>query len=110
MGSRNPDRIPFHQRRARCETVADMDAQGWDVISKCLTCGLMMQVDLKLIAKVSGPRTTLWNRRQGCRRLGCIGMVQFLARIPSLNSSHYPLETPDEPYIEQPAWKRGRDP
>jgi hypothetical protein len=34
-----------------------MMAQGWDVISKCRTCGLAMQVNLDLIAR-SGAKTS----------------------------------------------------
>jgi hypothetical protein len=78
MGSRNPDRVPITMRRSRCETVAGMIGEHWDVISKCSTCGLIMQVDLALVARVKGAKTSLWGRKQRCRRLGCAGFVDFL--------------------------------
>jgi hypothetical protein len=80
LGSRNPDRIRITMRRRKCETVAQMHAAGWDVISKCQACGLIMRVNLKLNAKVSGPSTSLWNRKERCRRLGCTGFVEFQVR------------------------------
>jgi len=89
MGSRNPDRVPLSMRRARCETVADMRAERWDVLSKCRDCGLLMRVDLDLIIKVSGPRVSLWNRKARCRRIGCCGWVDFQARAPGMNGHDY---------------------
>jgi hypothetical protein len=85
MGSRNLDRIPISMRRARCETVADMIRDGWDVISKCQACELLMQVDLGVISRVKGGKTSLWNRRQRCRRMGCRGFVDFMAKAPGMN-------------------------
>jgi hypothetical protein len=84
MGSRNRDRIPLAYRRSKCETVADMRQQGWDVLSRCDACGLIMRVDLALIERVSGPETSLWNHRARCRRVGCTGHVDFLARAPGM--------------------------
>jgi hypothetical protein len=84
MGNRNPDRIPISMRRSRCETVADMAAARWDVISKCQVCALMMSVDLAVVKKVSGPTTSLWNRKQRYRRLGCAGFVDFFAKAPGM--------------------------
>ena len=63
MGHKNPDRVPLSYRRVRCETVADMQAQGWDVVSKCRTCGLTMQVDLDLIAALE-PRPVYGTARR----------------------------------------------
>jgi len=68
MPPRNPDRVPISYRRSRCETVGDMLREGWEVISKCRTCGLMMPLDLALVAKVKGAKTSLWNRTQRCKR------------------------------------------
>ena len=85
MGSRNLDRIPLRSRRAKVETVRQMREEGWDVISKCLVCGLVMRVDLALIARVSGPNVSLWNRKAHCRRLGCTGFVEFQARAPGMS-------------------------
>jgi hypothetical protein len=62
----------------------------WDVISKCQACGLTMQVQLRTIAIVSGPTTSLWNRRAPCRRLLCRGQVGFWAKAPGM-ASHSPL-------------------
>jgi len=84
MGHRNPDRVPISYRRAKCETVEQMQRDGWDVISKCMTCGLVMQVDLGLVARVRGPGVSLWNRKDHCRRLGCTGRVEFQARAPGM--------------------------
>jgi len=90
MGHRNPDRVPISYRRARCETVSDMLREGWDVISKCRTCGLMMGVDLALVAKVKGGKVSLWNRTQRCKRIGCTGTVDFMAKAPGM-AFHEPL-------------------
>jgi hypothetical protein len=84
MGSRNRDRIPLVYRRSKCETVTDMRRAGWDVLSRCDACGLVMRVDLALIETVSGPATSLWNYRARCRRVGCTGRVDFLARAPGM--------------------------
>lgn len=107
MGARNPDRIPIAQRWRQGRTVADMAAGGWDVISRCEACALAMQVDLKLVARVSGPDTSLWNRRARCRRLLCGGFVEFLGRAPGMDW-HEPLRVDDrlpDPAAE-PAWLR----
>jgi len=80
MGMRNPDRIPIAMWRSKIETVTDMRAAGWDVVSKCHRCGLMMAVNLRLVG--SGAKTSLWNRKEPCRRIGCGGFVDFLARVP----------------------------
>lgn len=90
MGAKNPDRIPLSMRFTQCRTVAEMAAKRWDVISKCQTCELTMQVDLALIAKVSGPETMIWNRKARCRRLHCGGFVEFRARAPGM-AWHEPL-------------------
>ncbi len=93
MGHRNPDRVPIAYRRARCETVAQMQRDRWDVISKCEKCGLIMRVDLALIIHVSGPAVSLWNRKARCRRLGCGGWVEFQARAPGM-AYHEALAAP----------------
>ena len=84
MGRPNNDRIPIWRRRSKVETVGDMLRERWNVVSKCGSCGLVMKVDLRLIAKVSGPRTSLWNRRPRCRRMYCGGHVEFQARVPGV--------------------------
>jgi hypothetical protein len=82
LGRKNIDRVDISHFRFRVATVGDMRAQRWDVISKCRACGLMMAVDLALIAKHSGPETILWNRLARCKRIGCQGYVEFQARFP----------------------------
>ncbi|HEX4197591.1 MAG TPA: hypothetical protein VHZ26_09115 [Caulobacteraceae bacterium] len=84
MGRRNADRIPISYYRRAVATVADMLREHWEVISKCNSCGLMMPVDLDLIAWRSGARTILWNRRARCKRIGCQGWVEFQARVPGV--------------------------
>jgi hypothetical protein len=82
VGRKNIGRLPISHFRARVATVADVPEQRWDVISKCPVCGLMMAVDLALIAKHSGPKTILWNRLARCKRIGCQGQIEFQARFP----------------------------
>jgi hypothetical protein len=84
MGRKNIDRIPITDRFGEGQTVAHMAVAGWEVLSKCRTCGLMMVVDLKVVAKVSGPSTSLWNRKSHCRRIGCNGFVHFQAKAPGM--------------------------
>jgi hypothetical protein len=72
-------------RRQRCETVAEMLRDRWEVISHCEHCGLIMTVNLRLVARVSGPSTSLWNRKIRCRRLGCTGFVGFQAKAPGMD-------------------------
>ncbi len=94
MGHRNPDRVPISIRRQRCETVAQMQRDHWDVISHCEKCGLSMVVDLALVARVTGPETSLWNRKNRCRRIGCQGWVEFQAKAPGM-VMYEPLAAPD---------------
>jgi hypothetical protein len=82
MGQKNADRIPVAFYRASVVNVADMMRHRWDVVSKCTACGLLMQLDLALVARPSGPKAVLWNRKQRCRRIGCQGFVEFQARPP----------------------------
>ena len=109
MGQRNADRIPITMRRAQCETVADMAAAGWDVITACRACGLAMAVDLALVARVSGPKTTLWNRKARCRRIGCAGWVDFRAKAPGTHV-HETLAADDRlPITEGERARRNRE-
>lgn len=84
MARRNPARIPLSARRHFCQTVDDMRRHGWDVISRCATCGLVMRVDLAALATLRGPTFSLWNRKPRCRRLGCTGHASFQARAPDM--------------------------
>lgn len=100
MGSRNPDRVPLAYRRRKCETVSDMVAQAWEVLARCEKCDLLTRVDLRVVAKVRGSGFSLWNQRSRCRRVGCTGVVAFLAKAPGMNW-HEPL---------QAAWPDGAPP
>jgi len=94
MGSRNPDRVPVSYRRRKCETVGDMIQQGWDVHSRCMTCGTLFRVNLRIIARLKGPDFSIWNRKDRCRRLGCSGHVEFHGRAPDM-SWHEVLNSPE---------------
>jgi hypothetical protein len=93
MGSRNIDRIPMREWRASVETVADMLAKKWEVITSCQKCGLAMVADLALIARETGPETSLWNRSSPCRRISCTGVVAFMAKPPG-KAFHETLSAP----------------
>ena len=84
MGHRNLDRWPAEAWRGTAETVGQMRAKGWEVISYCRACHLTMRVDLALIERVSGAEVSLWNRQSPCRRLGCAGIVEFHGKPPEL--------------------------
>jgi hypothetical protein len=70
-----------------------MIREGWDVISRCPACGLMMRTDLQLIGRETGAGISLWNRRAPCRRLLCAGKVEFWAK-PRGGGAHEPLMAP----------------
>lgn len=106
MGKRNPDRISIRERYLAGRDVGDMARQRWDVISVCRLCGLTMQVDLKLIAYVSGPRTSLWNKHPRCRRLHCTGRVEFRARAPGMAWHEQLAIDPRAP--AEPSWGQMR--
>lgn len=92
MGARNPDRIPISARRRQCETIDHMRLAGWDVLAACGKCGLIMRVDLVILIRLRGPALSLWNRKARCRRLGCLGFVEFQGRPPGV-SMHGALTT-----------------
>ncbi|QUD86967.1 hypothetical protein [Phenylobacterium montanum] len=105
MGAKNLDRIPLSEWRRTIESVWDMMQARWEVATKCRTCGLMMSVDLDLITWISGSRTSLWNKHPRCRRLGCAGFVDFMAKPPG-RSNFEPLvaEWP-RGSMERKAWR-----
>jgi hypothetical protein len=82
MGARRPDNVPMVIWRGGCETVGQMIARDWRVMSCCLRCHVKQHTDLKVIAKVRGPNASLWNRRPRCKVIGCGGRVQFHAMPP----------------------------
>ena len=84
MGSRNPDRIHLSARRSRCETVAQMLEQRWEVTARCRHCRTDLRVDLRTIAAIRGPGFSLWNRNSRCRVVGCRGVVEFSAKAPGM--------------------------
>lgn len=96
MGSRNPDRIPIRMWREHVETLWDMQQRGWQVISHCRTCGLMMAVDLDVLIWKMGARASLWNRKPPCRRLGCGGRAVFEVKLPGVGY-YQALEAPWPP-------------
>jgi hypothetical protein len=100
MGSKNLDRVSVAEWRNKCETVADFTRDRIEVISACDKCDLRMVVDLQVIAKVSGPLTSLWNRRAPCKRIGCSGQVVFKAKFWGQNI-YQPLVAP---------WRAGKPP
>lgn len=93
MGSRNPDRVSLAYRRRKCETVAQMLDQQWEVLARCAACGLLTHVDLKALCQVRGQAFSLWNRKSRCKRVGCGGVVAFQAKAPGMNW-HEPLDAP----------------
>ncbi len=72
-----------------------MRRDGWDVISNCEKCDLMMTVDLERLIRKRGPNLSPWNRKARCRRLGCRGYVSFPGKAPGM-SMHEPIEAEDE--------------
>ena len=82
MGAKNLDRIPAAAWRQRIETVADFIRDHIEVITDCPRCGLQMVVNLPMVARVSGPETSLWNRKPRCRKLGCGGRATLKAKLP----------------------------
>jgi hypothetical protein len=81
MGAKNPDRIPVDAWRVKYPTVAELARDHVEVISSCRKCGLIMPVDLDLVARISGPATNFWNRKARCKRIGCSGFVEFQAKF-----------------------------
>ncbi|MFC3070489.1 hypothetical protein [Phenylobacterium soli] len=107
MGAPNPDRVSLRARYGQGRTVAEMARAGWEVISCCERCGLMMRVDLKLIAFVRGPNVSLWNRKARCRRLLCHGVVTFHAKAPGM-PGHEPLTIDPRVRDDRPSWVERR--
>ena len=54
----------------------------------------MTRVDLGVIARISGPNTSLWNRKARCKKVGCVGFVEFQAKAPGM-AWHEVLATPE---------------
>ncbi len=84
MGRRSFDRWPPEAWRRGAATVGRMKAANWTVLAYCPTCMLTMAVDLGIVERLRGPDFSLWNRQAPCRRLGCIGRVEFQGKPPEL--------------------------
>ena len=69
--------------RAAVATVADMQAAGWDVISKCGTCSHSEAVDLDQLAWSRGAATVLWGHHEPCSCAGCRGEMEIFGRPPA---------------------------
>lgn len=82
MGSRNADRIDISEYRGRCQSVGDMYAAGWEVITQCRACRVELHTDLRVIMAMRGRDFVLWNRTAKCKKVRCRGVVDFLARLP----------------------------
>ncbi len=90
MGHKNFDRWPPEAWRRSAGTIARMRAAGWTVLAYCSVCNLTISVDLGRVERLRGPDFSLWNRRAPCRRLGCLGKVEFQGKPPQL-AQPFPL-------------------
>ena len=80
MGRKNLDRYTEDDWRAASRSVEQILINGWPVYADCPVCELRIQADLKRIAQVRGAHYSLWGADAACRRVGCIGRVQFVLR------------------------------
>lgn len=80
MGSRNLDRYTEADWRAASRTVDQILANRWRVYADCGVCDLRIEADVRRIAQVKGPAYSLWGADAACRRVGCVGRVQFVLR------------------------------
>ena len=115
MGSRNLDRIAMWQWRARCETVAAMQRERWRVVAWCEVCRSAFAVDLAKVARLKGPESSLWNRRQPCLRQDCVGQMRFEATIPGLYGRRvldapHPATVPPRPTLGEMAVRNRQKP
>jgi hypothetical protein len=54
----------------------------WTVFADCPACDLRLRADLRRLAEIKGRHYSLWGADAPCRRVGCIGRVQFVLRPP----------------------------
>ena len=80
MGRKNLDRYTEDDWRAASRAVEQILVNRWPVYADCPVCELRIQADLKRIAQVRGPTYSLWGADAACRRVGCVGRVQFVIR------------------------------
>ena len=71
--------------RSRALTIAHLRREGWPVHAVCLTCSLLMTVDLARIERDRGSGFVLWGKSGPCRRLRCEGKVLFMVEPPRSN-------------------------
>ena len=80
MGRKNFDRYSEDDWRAASRSVDQILVNGWPVYADCPVCDLRIKADLKRIAQVKGYEYNLWGADAACRRVGCVGRVQFVIR------------------------------
>lgn len=80
MGRRNLSRYTEADWRAASGTVEQILINGWQVYADCPICELRIRADLKRIAQAAGVHFCLWGASAPCRRVGCVGRVQFVIR------------------------------
>ncbi|WP_426041865.1 hypothetical protein [Brevundimonas sp. TWP2-3-4b1] len=81
MGRKNLDCYTEADWREASGSVERILINGWPVYADCPVCDLRIQADLKRIAQVRGSHYSLWGADAACRRVGCIGRVQFVLRL-----------------------------
>jgi hypothetical protein len=94
LDRKSPDRFHATDFRWSCDTVGQMLENNLEVVGKCASCGLVMLVDLRMVARVRGPKFSLWNRKTRCKRLHCHGHMALMARWPGV-SFHQELVADD---------------
>lgn len=52
----------------------------WPVFADCPVCDLRIRADLNRIIEAKGRHYSLWGADAACRRVGCLGRVQFVMR------------------------------
>lgn len=80
MGRKNYDAYSAQDWRDASPTVRAILANRWTVFADCPICDLRIRADVRRIADVMGPTYSLWGADAPCRRVGCIGRVQFVLR------------------------------
>jgi len=80
VGRKNYDAYSSDDWRMASRTVDQILVNGWPVYADCPVCDLRIRADLKRICQVMGPEYSLWGADAACRRVGCIGRIQFVLR------------------------------
>ena len=82
MGARHPDRIPDQEWQAAYPSVERMIVGKWEIIGRCELCELQLHVSLTLLARLSGPKYSVWGTTRACPRLGCTGRIYLRGKPP----------------------------